>query len=164
MKAKAKSSAGILMFRRAPSGIEVLLAHPGGPYWRRKDAGAWALPKGEITDGEAELPAAIREFTEETGVRPAGEFIPLGDLRQAGGKRVVAWAIEGDLDVAAITSNTFELEWPPRSGHRHSFPEVDRAGWFTLAEARVKILKSQEPFLDRLAALSSMLGPDGVSD
>jgi predicted NUDIX family NTP pyrophosphohydrolase len=146
-------SGGILMFRRRPAGPEVLLAHPGGPFWARKDEGGWSIPKGEIDPQEDTLAAAIREFAEETGTVPKGEFLALGELRQAGGKRVVAWALEGDIDPRAIRSNTFMLEWPPRSGRMQSFPEIDRAGWFTLSEARAKLLKSQRPFLDRLAAL-----------
>jgi predicted NUDIX family NTP pyrophosphohydrolase len=154
-----KTSGGILMFRRQGGGLEVLLAHPGGPFWRRKDAGAWSIPKGEIGPQEDELAAAQREFAEETGIWPEGQPLPLGELKQAGGKRVVAWAIEGDLDPGAIRSNLFEMEWPPRSGRRESFPEIDRAGWFTLPEAREKILKSQTPFLDRL---TDLLGADGA--
>jgi predicted NUDIX family NTP pyrophosphohydrolase len=160
----AKTSAGILMFRQGLGGLEVLLAHPGGPFWRRKDAGAWSIPKGEIGPQEDELPAAIREFAEETGAYPEGAFLPLGELKQAGGKRVVAWAVAGDIDPTTVRSNTFEIVWPPRSGRRESFPEIDRAGWFTLAEARVKILKSQEPFLDRLAAWVAAGGGGGASD
>jgi predicted NUDIX family NTP pyrophosphohydrolase len=149
----ATVSGGILMFRRSQERLEVLLVHPGGPFWRRKDAGAWSIPKGEIAPQEEALAAAVREFVEEMGTVPEGEFLALGELRQAGGKRVVAWALEGDLDPAAIRSNTFALEWPPRSGRTEHFPEIDRAGWFALPEARVKLLKSQQPFLDRLAAL-----------
>lgn len=146
-------SGGILMFRRRPGGPEVLLVHPGGPFWARKDEGAWSIPKGQIDPQEDVLRAAIREFAEETGTSPDGEFRPLGAARQASGKRVVIWALEGDLDPATIRSNTFTLEWPPRSGRMASFPEIDRAAWFGLAEARVKILKDQQIFLDRLAAL-----------
>lgn len=152
--AVARTSAGLLMFRRrGAGGPEVLLAHPGGPFWRRKDAGAWSIPKGEIDPDEDQLRAAIREFTEETGAAPAGDFLPLGELRQAGGKRVVAFAVEGDFDPRAIRSNTFAVEWPPRSGRMQSFPEIDRAEWFGIEEARGRILKSQIPFLDRLQAL-----------
>ena len=149
----SKLSAGILMYRQGPEGTEVLLAHPGGPFWARKDAGSWSIPKGEIDTDEDELKATIREFGEEMGTTPSGEFLPLGELKQAGGKRVVAWALEGDLDPTAIRSNTFELEWPPRSGRMQEFPEIDRAEWLVLARAYEKILKSQAPFLDRLTAL-----------
>jgi predicted NUDIX family NTP pyrophosphohydrolase len=131
----------------------VLLVHPGGPFWALKDSGAWSLPKGEFLAGDDPQAAAIREFEEELGTRPAGALMPLGDVVQKGGKRVTGFAVEGDLDVAAIVSNTFEMEWPPRSGRRATFPEVDRAEWFPLDAAREKILESQRPFLDRLAAL-----------
>jgi predicted NUDIX family NTP pyrophosphohydrolase len=145
------SSAGILMYRRAGSKLEVLLVHPGGPYWRRKDHGSWSIPKGEMDAGEDAAVAAVREFTEETGVVLTAPLEPLGEIRQRGGKRVLAFAVEGDLDVAAITSNTFEIEWPPRSGKMQTFPEIDRAEWFDLPAARAKILDSQRPLLDGLA-------------
>lgn len=147
-------SAGILMYRRVETRLEVLLVHPGGPYWRRKDEGAWSIPKGEM-DGEEDASAvARREFAEETGlVLPAQPLAALGEIRQRAGKRVIAFAIEGDLDVDAISSNTFELEWPPRSGKLQTFPEVDRAEWFDLNAARTKILDSQRPLLDRLVAV-----------
>lgn len=151
-----KQSAGILVFRRKARGkpdLEVLLVHPGGPFWRRKDLGAWTIPKGEIGPGEDQLAAARREFLEETGVELDGDFRPLGELRQAGGKRVIAWAFEGDLDPAAIRSNTFTMEWPPRSGKSAEFPEIDRAEWFSLTDAEAAILPSQRPFLVRLRAL-----------
>jgi predicted NUDIX family NTP pyrophosphohydrolase len=141
------------MYRRAGPTLEVLLVHPGGPYWRRRDEGAWSIPKGEIDAGEDAMRAASREFTEETGGGLMGPLEPLGEVRQQGGKRVTAFAVEGDLDAEAIKSNTFEIEWPPRSGKMQSFPEVDRAGWFDLPAAHAKILESQRPFLDRLAAL-----------
>jgi predicted NUDIX family NTP pyrophosphohydrolase len=128
----------------------VLLAHPGGPYWAKKDAGAWSLPKGEIEPGEEPLAAARRELTEEIGLAVDGSFLPLGELRQKGGKHVAAWAIEADFDPATLVSGTFEIEWPPRSGRMQSFPEIDRAAWFDLAEARVRLLASQLPFLDAL--------------
>jgi predicted NUDIX family NTP pyrophosphohydrolase len=147
-----KKSAGILVYRKGASGVQVLLVHPGGPFWARKDAGAWSIPKGEIDPAEDALAAAQREFAEETGMALAGEFLPLGDLRQAGGKHVTAWALELDLDPAAIRSNTFTLEWPPKSGRIGEFPEIDRAEWFDLDAAREKILASQRPFLDRLQA------------
>jgi predicted NUDIX family NTP pyrophosphohydrolase len=146
-------SAGILIYRQARGAVEVLLAHPGGPYWRRKDAGAWSIPKGEIGEAEDELAAAIREVAEETGITLAGAFAPLGEVRQAGGKRVAAWAHAADLDPAAIRSNSFALEWPPKSGRLQEFPEIDRAQWFDLPTAHGKILQGQRPFLDRLAAL-----------
>jgi predicted NUDIX family NTP pyrophosphohydrolase len=139
------------MYRRGASKLEVLLVHPGGPYWRRKDEGAWSIPKGEINADEDAGLAAIREFAEETGVAVTGPLQPLGEIRQRGGKRVIAFAVEGDLDVAAITSNGFEIEWPPRSGKMQSFPEIDRAEWFELPAAHVKIIDGQRPLLDRLA-------------
>ena len=138
------------MFRRVARGLELLLVHPGGPFWKKRDAGAWSIPKGEYAPGEDPLAVAVREFEEETGVRPTGEFRSLGDLVQKGGKIVGAWAVEGDLDPAAIRSNTFEIEWPPKSGRKATFPEVDRAGWFSPEEAREKILPSQSPFIARL--------------
>src|SRR5262245_60636106 len=144
-------SAGLLMFRR--SGPKVLLVHPGGPYWAKKDLGAWTIPKGEIAEGEDELTTARREFEEETGVRPEGEPLPLGHVRQKGGKIVHAWAIEGDCDPAAIRSNTYRMEWPPGSGQSRTFPEVDRAEWFDLAEARRRINSAQVELLDALERL-----------
>lgn len=157
---RQRLSAGLLLFRRSAQGPEVLLAHPGGPYWRHKDAGAWGIPKGEPEPGEDLLAAARREFAEETGCTPAGDGVSLGAARQPGGKLVHVWAVEGDWDPAALSSNTFEMEWPPRSGRRASFPEVDRAAWFDLDAARMRILKGQAVFLDRLAA--TVLGrPNG---
>jgi predicted NUDIX family NTP pyrophosphohydrolase len=150
-------SAGILLYRRGGDGLEVLLVHPGGPFFARRDDGAWSIPKGLYEDGEEPLAAARREFAEELGSPcPDGEALELGEIRQKNGKRVTAWAVEGDLDAGAITSNTFEIEWPPRSGRRQEFPEVDRAAWFGLAAARTKILAAQAAFLDRLATE----GPD----
>jgi predicted NUDIX family NTP pyrophosphohydrolase len=149
----AKRSAGLLLYRRGARGLEVLLVHPGGPFWRAKDQGAWSLAKGEIEPGEEPAACALREFEEETGTRLEGEPAPLGEVRQAGGKTVIGFALEGDLDADAIRSITFELEWPPRSGRRQSYPEVDRAAWFTLDEARGKLNAAQAAFLDRLAAL-----------
>ena len=149
----AKRSAGLLLYRRGDSGLEVLLVHPGGPFWRAKDQGAWSLAKGEIDPGEEPAACALREFEEETGTRLEGEPAPLGEVRQAGGKTVIGFAFEGDLDADAIRSITFELEWPPRSGRRQSYPEVDRAAWFTLDEARAKLNAAQAAFLDRLVAL-----------
>jgi predicted NUDIX family NTP pyrophosphohydrolase len=143
-------SAGILLYRRGGEGVEVLLVHPGGPYWQRRDAGAWQIPKGKIDEGETLLDAALREFEEELGMVPAGEARALGRIRQAAGKWVDAFALEGDLDADAIVSAKFEMEWPPKSGTIRSFPEVDRARWFTLREARDKMLESQKPLLDFL--------------
>jgi predicted NUDIX family NTP pyrophosphohydrolase len=142
-----------VVFRRADAGPEVLLGHMGGPFWARKDAGAWSIPKGEYGADEEPLAAARREFTEELGLPPPdGTPLELGEVRQAGGKLVTAWAVEGDLDPAAITPGTFELEWPPRSGRRRAFPEVDRVAWFELAQAHERIVTGQRELLDRLAA------------
>ena len=149
----SRRSAGLLMYRRSGVGLEVLLVHPGGPFWAKKDHGAWTIPKGEYGDDEAPLAAAQREFVEETGGRPRGAFVPLGEIKQAGGKHVTAWAVEGDFDPADLVSITFEVEWPPRSGHKRSFPEVDRAQWFAPDEARKRILPAQRPFIDRLEQL-----------
>jgi predicted NUDIX family NTP pyrophosphohydrolase len=146
------------MYRRAGADLEVLLVHPGGPYWRKKDEGSWSIPKGEIADGEDVEVAARREFMEETGATISGELDPLGEIRQRGGKRVIAFAVEGDVDLQNIKSNTFEIEWPPKGGRMQSFPEIDRAGWFDLPSARVKILEGQRPLLDRLAELMSQPG------
>jgi predicted NUDIX family NTP pyrophosphohydrolase len=145
----ARRSAGLLMFRRR-DGIEVLLVHPGGPFWRKKDLGAWSIPKGEFEEDEEALAAAKREFEEETGIAPVGEFVALGEIRQPSGKLVTAWAFEGDCALEKIRSNVFEMEWPPKSGKMREFPEVDRAGWFSLDEARKKILKGQAGFLGKL--------------
>jgi predicted NUDIX family NTP pyrophosphohydrolase len=146
------------MYRRIGSQLEVLLVHPGGPYWRRRDEGAWSIPKGEMDAGEDAGDAARREFREETGVRLAGPLEPLGEIRQRGGKRVLAFAVEGDVDVQIIKSNTFEMEWPPKSGGKQVFPEIDRAGWFDLPVAQAKILEGQRPLLDRLAELVRQSG------
>ena len=144
------SSAGILMYRHIGSRLEVLLVHPGGPFWRNKDEGSWSIPKGEITEGEDAEVAARREFHEEVGVKISASLEPLGEIRQRGGKRVIAFAVAGDLDVSAIKSNTFELEWPPKGGKVQCFPEVDRGAWFDLPAAHAKMLESQRLFLDRL--------------
>lgn len=146
-------SAGILMWRRRGTAIEVLLAHFGGPQWKGKDEGAWAIPKGLVEPGEGLEDCARREFEEEMGHRPEGPLVPLGRIRQRGGKYVEPFALEGDLDAEAIVSNLFTVEWPPRSGQFREFPEVDKAGWFSLEEARRKILPSQLPILDALAKL-----------
>jgi len=159
-----KRSAGLLLYREIPatSGatpsdgdalIEVLLVHPGGPFWAKKDAGAWSIPKGQIDEGEDPLAAAHREFEEETGGRVEGEAIALEPLKQPGGKIVQAWAVRGDFDPAALKSSTFAMEWPPKSGRQQEFPEVDRVDWFTLPAAREKILAGQRGFLDQLAEI-----------
>ena len=148
-----RTSAGILVYRIRNGAIEVLLVHPGGPFWAKKDAGAWSIPKGEHDDTEDARACALREFAEETGSAPApGELTDLGTVRQKSGKVVHAFAAQGDIDAADIRSDTFEIEWPPRSGRTQAFPEVDRAAWFTLDEARGKILAGQRPLLDALAA------------
>jgi predicted NUDIX family NTP pyrophosphohydrolase len=149
-----KISAGLLMYRPGPAGLEVLLAHPGGPFFRNKDAGAWTVPKGEPGPDEDLRAAAVREFGEEIGLPVAGPLLPLGEIRQAGGKVVHAWAFAGEVPAGFVpASNTFELEWPPRSGRRQRFAEVDRAEMFALPAAREKIMPAQLPFLDRLCAL-----------
>jgi predicted NUDIX family NTP pyrophosphohydrolase len=147
-----KRSAGILMYRRSGPERQVLLVHPGGPFWAKKDLGAWSIPKGECGDGEEPLAAAKREFREELGAEPDGVFVDLGALIQPSRKEIFAWAVEGDFAVAELKSNTFELEWPPKSGRKRQFPEVDRAEWFGLEEARGKILRGQAEFIDRLVA------------
>lgn len=149
----AARSAGILLFRRAARGLEVLLVHPGGPFWAKKDAGAWSIPKGEFDDDETTEAAARREFQEELGVALEGELLPLGEVRQKAGKTVIAFAVEGNLDAGAVLSNSFQMEWPPRSGRMQSFPEIDRAAWFDLRTAHDKINPAQAPLLERLANL-----------
>ncbi len=146
-------SAGLLLFRRTRGAVELFLAHPGGPFWRDRDAGAWTLPKGGVNDGETLLDGACREFEEETGVRPRGPFLELGSVRQRAGKRVHAWAWEGDADAAAVTSNVMRTEWPRGSGRWITYPEVDRCAWFTPDEARVRLNPAQAEFVDRLEAL-----------
>ncbi len=146
----AAASAGLLLYRTAKGAPEVLLVHPGGPYWARKDDGAWSIPKGLTDQGEEPLAAARREFEEETGHRPEGEFIPLGDFRQPSGKTISVWAVAGDLELKYFRSNIFAMEWPPKSGRTQTFPEADRAAWFTLHEAQRKILKGQRAMLDVL--------------
>jgi predicted NUDIX family NTP pyrophosphohydrolase len=160
----AKRSAGVLLWRRCrtcgdgsrASGCEVLLVHPGGPFWAKKDAGAWSIPKGLVEAGEDELAAARREFFEETGFAPEGEAMPLGEIKQAGGKVVIAWAIEGDFDPSQLRSNTFQMEWPPKSGKMAEFPEVDRAGWFEGQTAQGKLLQSQKLLLNNLANIANL--------
>jgi len=145
------NSAGLLLYRNnRPGALEVLLVHPGGPFWARKDEGAWSIPKGEFEAGADALEAARREFLEETGSRIEGAFVALTPLRQPSGKLVYAWAVEGNLDTSSIRSNTFSVEWPPRSGRQQEFPEIDRAAWFDIAAARQKILAGQRGFLDEL--------------
>jgi len=151
----SKKSAGLLLYRKQNSALEVFLVHPGGPFWAKKDDGAWSIPKGEIAEDEDPLKAAKREFFEETGFEVDGNFSALAPVKQAGGKWVYAWAIEGDCDAGSIRSNTFSVEWPPRSGKKKEFPEVDRAGWFRLDVAKKKILKSQLSLLEALRPDSS---------
>jgi predicted NUDIX family NTP pyrophosphohydrolase len=146
----AAQSAGILLYKHSKGRLVVLLVHPGGPFWRAKDLGAWSIPKGELAEGEEPEATARREFTEELGSAPMGALHPLGKIRQRGGKQVEAFALEGDFDVDSLSGNSFEMEWPPRSGRLQSFPEVDRAQWFELPEARQKILAGQQLLLDRL--------------
>ncbi len=149
-RAPGRRSAGILLYKGDAADVAVLLVHPGGPYWAKKEFGSWSIPKGEYAAGEDALAAARREFREETGYEPVGTFQPLGEVIQRGGKRVIAWAVRGDFDPESLTSNHFEIEWPPRSGRRQSFPEVDRAAWFSPLEARRRLLGAQTAFIDRL--------------
>lgn len=148
-----KKSAGILLWRRKTKAYEFFLVHPGGPFWKKRDDGAWTIPKGAIEPGEDPLAAARREFTEETGFTVDGEFVELGTYKQPGGKRVLVWALEGDCDPAQLVSNEFEMDWPPRSGRRARFPEVDRGAWFSESEARDKFLIGQRPMLDAFLKL-----------
>jgi predicted NUDIX family NTP pyrophosphohydrolase len=152
MAKAGRESAGLLLFRRV-DGLEVFLAHPGGPFWASRDGGAWTIPKGEIAPGEDPLAAARREFAEETGLHPDGPFLPLGSIRQKAGKVVHAWACECDADPATIVCNTTEIEWPPRSGKRLEVPEIDRCDWFDPDLAREKILPAQAEFIDRLGTI-----------
>jgi predicted NUDIX family NTP pyrophosphohydrolase len=151
-----KRSAGILMYRRTGPELQVLLVHPGGPFWAKKDLGAWSIPKGEFGEDEEPLAAAKREFREELGAEPAaladGAFLELGTLVQPSRKEIIAWAVEGDFAIAELKSNTFEMEWPPKSGRKKQFPEVDRAAWFGLEDARARILRGQAEFIERLLA------------
>jgi len=146
----AKKSAGLLMYRWRRGVPEVLLVHPGGPFWAKKDEGSWSIPKGEYEPGEDPLEVAKREFQEETGYQATGEFIPLTPRKQPSGKVITAWAFEGDCDASAVKSNTFSMEWPPRSGKQKEFPEIDRAGWFTIQMGKGKILKGQAGFFEEL--------------
>jgi predicted NUDIX family NTP pyrophosphohydrolase len=148
-----KLSAGVLLYRVRDGAVEVLLVHPGGPFWAKKDLGAWSIPKGEYDQGQDPLAAALREFEEETGHQPPRDhLVELGTIRQRGGKVLTAWAVAGDLDPATVTSNTFTMEWPPRSGVQREFPEIDRAGWFDPGTAREKLLAAQAELVDRLLA------------
>jgi predicted NUDIX family NTP pyrophosphohydrolase len=148
-----KKSAGLLMYRHTAQGtLQVLLAHPGGPFWRNRDEGAWTLPKGEYVEPETAFEAACREFREETGFEPVPPFVPLGDVVQKSGKRISGWAFNGACEPGQLRCNTFEMEWPPRSGRRQTYPEIDRVEWFGDEEARRKIIEAQRVFLDRLAA------------
>lgn len=156
MTAVARLSAGLLLYRGTGEDIEVLIAHPGGPFWARKDNGAWSIPKGEYTPDEDPLAAARREFAEELGLPvPDGDPVALGQVKQSGGKVVTAYALAADLDIAEARSNTFEMEWPPRSGRMQEFPEIDRVAWVSVEEARAKLLKGQVAFLDRLLATTA---------
>jgi predicted NUDIX family NTP pyrophosphohydrolase len=148
-----KKSAGLLMYRRRQGSLEFLLVHPGGPFWAKKDTGSWSIPKGEYSAEEDPFEVAKREFQEETSLKAAGEFIPLTPRKQPSGKVIIAWAFEGDCDPSLIKSNTFSVEWPPRSGRQQEFPEVDRAGWFSLSVAKEKIIKGQSGFLDELTQI-----------
>jgi predicted NUDIX family NTP pyrophosphohydrolase len=146
----ANQSAGILLYRMGSNGLEVFLVHPGGPFWQKKDLGAWSIPKGEFTSGEEALTAAKREFEEETGTELKGDFIELTPIKQKAGKIIFAWAIEGDIDPSEISSNTFSIEWPPKSGKKKEFPEIDKAGWFGIAEAEQKINPAQAALITEL--------------
>jgi predicted NUDIX family NTP pyrophosphohydrolase len=148
-----KKSAGLLMYRRRHGVLEVFLVHPGGPFWQKKDVGSWSIPKGEYTAEEDPLEVAKREFQEETGFKPSGEFVPLTSRKQPSGKIITAWAFEGDCNASTIKSNTFSMEWPPHSGKREEFPEVDRAGWFSIPVAKEKIIKGQSSFIDELTQI-----------
>lgn len=156
-----KQSAGILLYKQAPAGLQVLIVHPGGPFWAKKDAGAWSIPKGEFLEGEDALVAAKREFHEELGVAPPEvDAFELGSVKQSSGKVVFVWACAGDLEIRHIRSNTFTMEWPPKSGKEQEFPEVDRARWCSLEEARLKLVKGQVLFLERLAEKLGAALPD----
>ena len=156
----SRNSAGILLWKRERDSILVLLVHPGGPFWKNKDAGAWSIPNGEYGDEEAPLTAAKREFAEELGALPAGEVTPLGEIRQKAGKVVTAFALEGEFDCASFKCNSFEIEWPPKSGKRASFPEIDQAQWFSLDEARRRINPAQAELIGRLEAALATSSPE----
>jgi predicted NUDIX family NTP pyrophosphohydrolase len=147
-----KASAGLLLYRHAAGALEVMLVHPGGPYWARKDEGSWSIPKGEIEPDEEAMAAARREFQEETGAAVSGEFLPLHPVRLRSGKVIHAWAVSADFDPSQLRSNLFSMEWPPKSGQQREFPEADRAGWFGIDAARAKIHPGQAPLLDELLA------------
>jgi len=149
----AKTSAGLILYRMQSGKLEVLLVHPGGPFWSKKDEGAWFVPKGELNVGEEPLAGAKREFEEETGLKPEGEFLALGSVKQKSGKTIVAWAFEGDCDPSSIKSNTFTIEWPPKSGRQQEFPEIDRAGFFTVTQAKAKMHPVEYPLVLRLHEL-----------
>lgn len=149
----AKQSVGLVIYRRSAGPVEMFLVHPGGPFWKNKDLGAWSIPKGEFAEGDDLLTAARRELTEETGFSVEGPFVQLQPIKQRGGKTVYAWAVEADFDAASVVSNTFSMEWPPRSGKMREFPEVDRAGWFDLEQAAAKMNAGQRPLLEQLAKL-----------
>jgi predicted NUDIX family NTP pyrophosphohydrolase len=149
-----KISAGILMYRLKDGRLQVLLVHPGGPFWAKKDAGAWSIPKGLIDEGEDRLEAAKREFEEETGFNVSGRFIPLSEQRARSGKIIIAWAVEGDIDTSKVKSNTFQMKWPPRSGRQQEFPEIDRAEWFDIEEAKKRINQGQKGFLEELEKIT----------
>jgi predicted NUDIX family NTP pyrophosphohydrolase len=151
--ARSKRSAGIILYRKRHGVLEIFLVHPGGPYWAKKDQGAWSIPKGEYDEGEEAIDAAQREFLEETGIPVQGPFVALAPVRQPGGKIITAWAAEGDLDPSRLLSNSFSLEWPPKSGVTQSFPEVDRGAWFSLTQARDKLSPGQLPLLQGIADL-----------
>jgi len=158
----AKTSAGLLMYRTINGVLEVLLVHPGGPFWSRRHAGAWFVPKGELNDDEQPLAAARREFQEETGVEAAGPFMPLGEVRHKSGKKVIAWAVEGTWDTSTLRSNTFSLEWPPKSGTFQEFPEVDNAAFLEVSEAKLRIHEAESAFIDRL--VNGIAGSDDTVD
>jgi predicted NUDIX family NTP pyrophosphohydrolase len=154
-----KKSAGLLMYRMRDGALEVLLVHPGGPFWARKDAGAWFIPKGEAAPGEDDAAAAIREFTEETGLKPHGPYLALGAVQHKSGKVVTAWAFEGDCDPLTLASNTFSIEWPPHSGKQREFPEIDRAAFFTIMDAKEKMHTAEFEFVSRLESILSDHAP-----
>jgi predicted NUDIX family NTP pyrophosphohydrolase len=158
----AQRSAGILLYRKAGSGIELFLVHPGGPFWARKDDGAWSIPKGLYAEGDDALAAAKREFQEETGAPAEGEFVKLGHFKQPSGKVIVAWGLEGEFDISSLSSNMFSMQWPPKSGKQQEFPGVDRAGWFSSAEAIRKVLKGQRPILETLLSHLNVSPEEGI--